>query len=164
MSKKEADAIAANYQKNRGNFQQTDCKKCGTTRLQASLDEEKAVPELAGDVSKELQSLYVKAFQAPTLHIHTTFWGIVDQLRRTPNGTVGFNQEHEQESARNAMDIGHILMLQVLDVVNSYFEKLGKDDVVKQRAAEWEQAWREDTPDGYPPRCCLENRNDYSRI
>jgi hypothetical protein len=149
LSKKEADTIAANYQKNRGNFQQTDCKKCGTTRLQGSWTK-KSTPELAGDVSKELRSLYVKAFQAPTLHIHTTFWGIVDQLKPTPNGKVGFSQEHEQESAREAMDIGHTLMLQVLDVVNTYF-KLGKDDVVKQRAAEWAQAWREGTPAGYLP-------------
>jgi hypothetical protein len=148
LSKKEAELIAANYQKNRGNFQQTDCKKCGTTRLQGSWTK-KATPELAGDVSKELRSLYVKAFQTPTLHVHTTFWGVVDQLKPTPQGNVGFNQEHEQESARNAMDMGHTLMLQVLDVVNSYF-KLGKDEVVKQRAAEWAQSWREGAPTGNP--------------
>jgi hypothetical protein len=150
LSKKEANAIAANYQKNRCNFQQTDCRKCGTMRLQGSWTK-KTAPELAGDVSKELRSLYVKAFQTPTLHIHTTFWGIVDQLKPTPDGKVGFNQEHELESARGAMDMGHTLMLQVLDVVNSYF-KLGKDDVVKQRAAEWAQAWSEGAPAGYPPK------------
>ena len=73
----------------------------------------------------------------------------MDQLKPTPEGEVGFNQDHEEESARDAMDIAHTLMLQVLDVVNGYF-KLGKDDTLQQRAAEWAHAWREGAPEGYP--------------
>jgi hypothetical protein len=150
LSQKAAEAIAANYEKNRARFLQTDCKKCGTTRLQGSWTK-KGTPELAGDVNNELRSLYFKAFLSPTLHIHTTFWGIVDQLKSSAGGKIGFNQEHEEESARDAMDIAHALMVQVLDVVNAYF-KLDKDSVVKQRAGEWAQAWRETAPRGYPPK------------
>jgi Family of unknown function (DUF5677) len=150
VSRNAADAIAANYQKNRVRFLQTDCKKCGTTRLQGSWTK-KGTPELAGDVNDELRSLYFKAFLSPTLHIHTTFWGIVDQLKPSGEGKVGFNQEHEEESARDAMDIAHALMVQVLDVVNAHF-KLDKDSVVRQRAGEWAQAWRETAPPGYPPK------------
>lgn len=150
LSREAADAISANYQKNRANFLQTDCKKCGTTRLQGSWTK-KGTPELAGAVNNELRSLYYKAFLSPTLHIHTTFWGIVDQLKSSGDGEIAFNQRHEEESARDAIDIAHALMVQVLRVVNAHF-KLGKDDVVKQRAEEWADAWRETAPPRYPPK------------
>ena len=154
LSREAADTIAANYQKNRANFLQMDCKKCGTTRLQGSWTK-KGTPELAGDVNNVLRSLYFKAFLSPTLHIHTTFWGVVDQLESKADGKIGFNAQHEEESARDAMDIAHGLMVQVLDVINTHF-KLNKDVVVKQRAEEWAQAWGRPRRRGIDPRseCC----------
>lgn len=150
LSQQAVDAIATNYQKNRANFLQTDCKKCGSKRLQGSWTK-MGTPELAGAGGDHLRRLYIKAFLSPTLHIHTTFWGIVDQLKPSADGKVEFNQAHEEESARDAMDIAHALMVQVLDVVNVYF-RLDRDVVVKQCAEEWAQAWREAAPLGYPPK------------
>jgi Family of unknown function (DUF5677) len=147
VSKGEADIIKQNFEKAKPNFQQTDCKKCKTARLQGSWTK-KGMPQLASGVSKEVRSLYFKAFLSPTFHIHTTFWGIVDQYTKSTDGKLVFNEAHEEETARDAMDIAHTLLLQVFDVVNAHF-KLDKGELLKERAQDWLQSWRETAPEGH---------------
>jgi uncharacterized protein DUF5677 len=143
-SKGQIETIKDKFKTAKSNFQQSDCKKCKTTRLQGSWTK-KSMPELSAGVSTEVRNLYFRAFLSPTLHIHTTFWGIVHQYTQDVEGKPVFNEAHQEESARDAMDIAHILLLQVFDVLNSYFN-LGKDQLLKERTDDWLHSWKEAAP------------------
>jgi hypothetical protein len=116
----DAERIEKAFDVVKARFQQTDCKKCRTTRLMNSWTK-KGTPELAQCVSENMRMLYFNGFLLPTHYIHTTFEALVTQIRFLDNGGVTLDTRAEKEEAHKALGVAHVLLLQTADVINKHF-------------------------------------------
>jgi hypothetical protein len=88
------------------------------------------VPEQASQVNEQLRILCFNAYLRPTFYLHTTFYGITMQAERTEQGKLRlFGTDLQREHAREVLDLAHLLVVQVIDVLNTFF-KLGKEEQV----------------------------------
>jgi hypothetical protein len=142
ISQSEMEGIKSNFERVRGKYQKEKCRTCKTTELQASWTK-LPVPQMASQVSEILRSLAFNAYLRTTFHIHTTFFGIVEQSAQSAKGKLRFADLNKQrELASEAMEIAHILIVHVMQAVNDSF-KLGRDDQIGQIAEEWKRSWQE---------------------
>ena len=118
---KEAERIEKQFDATKARFLQTDCKKCGTTRLMASWTK-KGMPELAQHVGENMRHLYFNGFLSPTMYIHTTFEALTTQIRFLDDGGVTLDTKTEQEEVHSALGVSHVLLLQTAEVINRHFK------------------------------------------
>jgi hypothetical protein len=144
LSEEDREVFEENYNKTKGEFRQEDCKKCHSTRLQMSwtkLD----MKTMASNVNEDLRRLCANAYLAPTLHLHTTFWGITNQSEKTPSGKFDFMGGNiQEEAAQESFEQAYLLLTQTLDVLNGFFE-LDQKESIQQLGKNWllacETAW-----------------------
>jgi hypothetical protein len=146
--------VEDNYADRKENFKQEDCKKCGTKRLQMSwtkLD----MKTMASAVNEQLRLLLANAYLAPTFHLHTTFWGIVHQSDVGPEGKLRFlGGKVQEESAQESFEQAYILLTQLMDVLNQFFD-LNQQEGIANCGQAWvracESAWGKPVPSEVPP-------------
>jgi hypothetical protein len=91
---------------------------------------------MASKVSNDLRLLLANAHLAPTFHLHTTFWGIANQSERTPDGKLQFlGGKVQEDAAQESFDQTYILLVQVMDVLNGYYD-LKRSDTIHQLNSE----------------------------
>jgi hypothetical protein len=132
------ERVEENFQKVKDRYQQK-CPKCDRTSLQGSWTQ-KPVPDMASDAHAILRHLAFNAYFRPTFHIHTTYFGIVEQCDRA-EGQVRFSDvETQRRMASEVLSHAHILLIQVIDVLNGAFQ-LGRDEELKAVGDEWKYSW-----------------------
>lgn len=136
MEKDEMERIEREYTEVKTQFEQTVCKDCGGRRIVSWT--KLSTPDMARELGGNIRRLYFNAFLWPTCNIHTTFYGIARQIALNI-------EESEDDAVHMSLNIAHGLLIQVIDVLNKYFD-LGKTDDVNERAKEWNQAWLEYHP------------------
>jgi hypothetical protein len=140
IPEEEAARIKRNYEKSEKNYQRVKCKTCNTTELNGSWTR-KPVADMASDVNPNLRGLAFNAYFRPTLHIHTTYYGIIEQSDISGEHKLRFsNVEKQRELASEALGFAHILLLQVIDTLNDRFNP-GRGEQVRQIAEEWKHSW-----------------------
>lgn len=133
------EAIENNYEKAKDRFMEDPCK-CGKKRVQMSWTKA-PVPELVSKISSNLRLLCFNAYLRPTFFLHTTYLGVTTQAQLTDEGKLKpFGTEVERKVAREALELAHVLLVHVTDVLNDYF-KLGQEQRVKQLGEDWKECW-----------------------
>lgn len=135
MPPEEEERIEKDFQATKEHFQQTDCRKCGTTRLMGSWTK-RGMPELAKNVSEHMRQMYFNGYLSPTLYIHSTFQALLTQIRFLDDGGVTLDAKTEQEEVHTALGVAHVLLLQTADVINNHF-MLGQIEDLKEWAADF---------------------------
>ena len=86
------------------------CKNFGKTQLQLSWTK-KPVPTQAREVVPELGLLCFQTYMMPTFFLHTTLWGISQQIKEHENGRRELhNKEMERGYAQKAVLLSSVLM------------------------------------------------------
>jgi RNase P subunit RPR2 len=120
------------------NLKSDYCKKCNQPLTQEAWTRA-TLETMAQKVDPNLKVLYPTCYVMPTLHHHATPFGLETRLRQMPNGGYTFRETSEGE-ARQAVMLGHNLMLQLLNLQNSYFG-LGLDNEIKTRCEAFIKIW-----------------------
>jgi hypothetical protein len=132
--------IKDDYENHKDHFMEDLCKPCKKRRPQMAWTK-KPIPDQASEVNQTLRALCFNAYLRPTFYLHTTFLGITWQAQKTDAGKLRFlGTEIERESARESLELAHILLVHVAEVVNDFF-RLGQNERVKKIAREWKDSW-----------------------
>jgi hypothetical protein len=91
-------------------------------------------------VDKNLYGFYGPCYLEPTFHTHATASGLGLRFRRTDEGVNSYREITEKE-ARKALQLSHVLVLNLLSLQNDYF-KLGLDDEIHQRLQAFMKVWK----------------------
>ena len=107
--------IVANFEAVKDQFSEPrcsekTCKNFGKTQLQLSWTK-KPVPTQAREVVPELGLLCFQTYMMPTFFLHTTLWGISQQIKEHENGKRELhNKEMERGYAQKAVLLSSVLM------------------------------------------------------
>lgn len=143
--------IRQNFESSKEQFMEDVCKPCGKRRVQMGWTKA-SVLEQASQVNKLLRLLAFNIYLRPTFYLHTTFFGITQQVERTAEGKFKlFGTTIQRQHAREALDFAHLLLVQTVDVINDYF-KLGQDEKVRAVGEGWKNAWAEPSLQGDVPK------------
>lgn len=132
--------IEANYQTRKQDFEEEVCPKCHKMRIQQSWTKA-GVPTLAQKVAAPLRLLCFNAYLAPTFHLHTTFWGILNLSRKADTGGLSFLVEEVQnEAIQENLENAHLLLLQALETLHDSFG-LNKNAEILAFGEQWKASW-----------------------
>jgi hypothetical protein len=127
LSEERRKEIEAEFAEVEDQFTETVCK-CGNTRLQGSWTK-KPVPSQARELSEMLGTLCFQGYLIPTFFLHTTFWGVTQQLRDIENGKLKLHDiESERHFAARAIVIAANLMSHLAFSASDYFQLSAKDN------------------------------------
>jgi hypothetical protein len=136
MAPHSAEKIRYFYAKFKPDFQTTTCKKCGTTRTQASWDID--VASMARKVGEPYAGLFLLGYTIPTVEIHATLGSTFD----SDTDTDAVSQHDRNDDVKNHLPliVGTELFLQVLWSQNTLFS-LGVDAELDSCIAEFRAVW-----------------------
>jgi len=137
----EVSEIEAEYDKVKDDFQETLCKKCGTTKPQMSWTKLN-IEAMAVAADSPLQEWYYECYFLPTLQTHTTVPAIFERLRSLNTEFASyFSEEPQRDWSKRVLRDAHLLMLMVLNRQNEHFG-LNLDDELWERAADLDSSWK----------------------
>jgi len=126
LNRERREEIEANFKTVERDFTEVVCKSCNKTRLQMSWTK-KPVPSQASEIETELRLLCFPAYLMPTFFLHTTDWGIKQQIVNHADGKKELhNAGFEWMYADKAIALASTLMAYFLFNFNVFF-KLGLD-------------------------------------
>lgn len=114
------EEVEANYQRVRGRFMVTDCKRCGTRRLNFTWSKLDLVA-MARNVGT-IGALIVPAYYLPTREAHSTVGAILSRLKENSDGVLTFDEGPQREKADEALISAHNLLLNVLELQREHFK------------------------------------------
>lgn len=140
LTAEQRQKITGDYESHKDHFMEYLCKPCNRRRPQMSWTK-KPIPDQAAEVNPMLRALCFNAYLRPTFYLHTTFLGVAWQAEKTEADELRlFGRAVERASAQESLELAHILLVHVVDVVNHFF-KLGQDGRVNEIADEWKDSW-----------------------
>ena len=86
-----------------------------------------------------LEKCYFHAYAIPTQHAHSTVLAITSRVEMNTEG-IFFQRAAESTHAAMAASAGHVVLLKMLRVQDSFFS-LGLADEIAEREAECKAAW-----------------------
>jgi hypothetical protein len=143
VPEEERTRMLENYEKSKRRFKEAKCPVCKRTPPTSWIKID--TKTMASEVSEHIRMLCANAYLIPTFHMHTSFWGIGNQSERTVSGKFQFLGGRVQEgAAQEAFEHAYILLTQVMDVLNGFFE-LDEQEQIAQFGQAWvkacESAW-----------------------
>jgi len=126
------------YQAVAKDFRETVCATCKTDKEMFSWSK-LSLPAMAKKAGYGLEYCYYNGYAWPTQQVHSTVLAITSRMNLPGNGAY-FTRDAEQAQAALAAMMGHLLMLKMLRVQDSYFS-LGLESEIKEREAECKVAW-----------------------
>lgn len=122
LSEERRDEIETHFKAVEESFTEIVCKTCGKSRLQGSWTK-KPVPTQAREIGEALGTLCFHGYLMPTFFLHTTFWGISQQMKWHESGKKELhNPELERDHAARAIVIATNLMAQLACSINDYYK------------------------------------------
>ena len=109
-----------NYQRVKSRFMVTDCKPCGTTRLNHTWSRLDFVA-MAAQIDT-LKEWIVPAYYIPTQQAHSTVRSIISRMEEIEPGHLGFDSGPQRQYVRLALSLAHNIVLNVLTLQKEHFE------------------------------------------
>jgi len=122
------------------NFMVTDCKVCGTERLNHSWSKMNFVA--MSQKVESLGKLIVPGYYVPLKHAHATFGAMSSRLEVTKEGTVSFVPTAQRKEAAGAFMVAHNILLQVLGVEDERFKVEGLEEKLRVCMGDFLEIWR----------------------
>jgi hypothetical protein len=147
--------VRANYEAVKNRFIVTDCKKCGTTRLNHTWSKLDLVSMAA---AAGLGALIVPGYYIPTRQAHSTVHAILSRLEEAATGGIGFDPGPQREEAYVALVTAHNLILKVLDLQKQHFHLATLEAPVGKCFADYLDIWKHSEPERGVPCQGAQNR------
>jgi hypothetical protein len=133
------DEAEKNYQEVRHDFEETLCRRCEIFRVAFSWSQFD-LATMAKKAGYGLAQCYWGAYSIPTQQAHSTVLAITSRLKVEADGSRYFDRSAEYPSAALAASMGHVVLLKMLRIQDSFFS-LGLAAEIAQREAECKDAW-----------------------
>jgi hypothetical protein len=130
--------IETAYQEVVQDYQQTLCEPCKKSRVGFSWSK-LSLPAMAKKAGYGLEHVYFHAYALPTQQAHSTVLAITSRVTMNSEG-IFFGRDAESSFATLAASVGHVVLLRMLRVQDSFFS-LGLSDEIAEREAECKDAW-----------------------
>jgi len=138
--KKEAvEEAEQDYARVKGKFMVTQCKDCGTERMNHAWHKLDVV-----SMAKQtpLGKLIVPAYYVPMSHAHTTVRSVLARIEETGEHGMSFNPDAQPKEADWAFRFAHVILLEVVRTHINYFE-LGEavEELYKTCIEDYKAIW-----------------------
>jgi hypothetical protein len=134
--------VVRNYTRLKEDFMITDCKTCGTKRLNHMWNKMDFV-SLAKKTGA-IGTLIVPGYFLPLRHAHSTFGGMSERLE-IEDDHIGFQSESQPEMADQALNVAHNCILAVLEVQNERFDIDGLKEQLQICLKDYLEVWVPDS-------------------
>jgi hypothetical protein len=116
----------------------SDCKKCGTTRLNHTWTQLDFVSmaRRTGDLGK----LIVPAYHEPTQQQHSSVSSIIARVEHSGD-RMTFQSGPQLEPARHALQFGHLILLDVLYLQHEHFGLANLEDQLRICHDDYSAIW-----------------------
>lgn len=134
--------VKKRYEEVKEDFMVTDCKKCGTKRLNYNWNKLDFV-SLAKKTGA-VGTMIVGGYFLPLRHAHTTFGGLTERLEIV-DGRMGFQNESQPGMADTALMTAHNCLLTVLEVQKERFKIPGLEEQIQVCCRDYLEIWAPDS-------------------
>lgn len=127
------------YKEVRDRFMVTVCKKCGTKEPNYTwskldfISMAKRVPSIG--------QFIVPAYYIPTQQAHTTMRAILSRLEEGQDNGIVFGGGAQRKEADDALRLGHLFTLSVLDLQKEHFQMEALRDQIEVVIADYNEIW-----------------------
>jgi hypothetical protein len=122
--------VKSEFEKIKKQFMVTDCKNCGTEKLNHTWSKLDFVA--MAKKTEHLGKLIVQAYYLPMRHGHATFGAILSRLEGGEIGGVSFIPTAQKREADQALMTAHNIILNVLGVQEERFKVPGLSEQIQQ--------------------------------
>ena len=126
------------FERVRDKFEITDCRKCGTKRLNHTWSRLDFIT-MAHQVG-ELGQLIVPAYYFPTRQIHSTVGALLSRLEMK-DGRTTFRDGAQKEEADSTIQFAHLVLLNVLSLQKEHFEFDSIEKLLEQCFQDYADIW-----------------------
>jgi hypothetical protein len=130
ISEKVLADVKTEFEKVKNQFMVTDCKNCGTKKLNHTWNKLDFVA--MARKTEHLGKLIVQAYYLPLRHGHATFGAILSRVEGGEIGGVSFIPTAQRREADQALMTAHNIILNVLGVQEERFKVPGLHDQIQQ--------------------------------
>lgn len=128
--------VEKSYKEAREKVRENSCKECGAPRGRVD------VVSMAQNALPSLVPYLGIAYLQPTLHVHASWYSIVDSLNliKWEGDHMELDPQPEEDRALKILQLAHLLMLHAFETQNTYFT-LNLDEEIAERRKEYDQLW-----------------------
>jgi hypothetical protein len=132
--------VEERFQRIKDRFMITDCKKCGTKRLNHTWNklDFATMAKRAG----RLGALIVPAYYVPLNHAHSTFASLASRLALLDGGGFTFVPTAQSKEADTVLITAHNVILQVLEVQDERFSVPGLKEKLQTCSQDFLDIWK----------------------
>ena len=135
--------VEQRFQGVKDHFKVTDCKKCGTQKLNHTWSKLDFIS--MAKRTGTLGSLVVPAYYGPLTHAHSSFGALASRLTMSPGGGVSFVPTAQHKEADIALVTAHNIMLHVLGIQSSRFAVPGLREKLEVCFQDFQDIWKKET-------------------
>lgn len=128
----------------RENYMITDCKKCGTKRLNHTWNKLDFIA-MAKKTGGGLDKMIIPGYYFPLRHAHPSFAGL-SQGMEIVDDTLTPGPDSRPELADDSLRSAHSLILNVLEVQNERFKIEGLAELNQVCLKDWVRVWSPESP------------------
>ena len=138
---KKAKEARAKYDEVKARFEVNDCKKCESKRINHfwSKSDFVSMAKRTGELGK----LLAQAYYEPLNHAHSTAEAIMMRLEKSESGFIGFKPSPQRSDADRALQIGHAVMVALLEIQVRHFKMGDLAAKVEVSCADHVRVWSE---------------------
>jgi hypothetical protein len=137
LSESITEDVEQKYAQVKDQFIVTDCKKCGTTRINNTWKMDfVSMAKKAGAIG----TLVVPGYFLPLRHAHATF-GALEERLEIVDDRMGFKADSQPEMADDALRIAHNCILNALDVQKERFKIDGLEEQLQTCFHDYLEIW-----------------------
>ena len=136
---------AADYESVKGRFTITDCKKCGTTRVNHTWNKLDIVS--MSKHTRMLGKLVNEAYYIPMRHTHSTASSFVMRLEESVPGGLGFNPDPQRKAADSTLRTAQLIILEILDIQQKFYSLADLQPMIEECEQDWIEIYRRKPPE-----------------
>ncbi len=151
FSSEQAEKIRNDYESVKGQFTVTDCKKCGTSRMNHTWSKVDIVS--MARMTKNLWPFILPGYYMPMREAHSTVGAIFSRLApqaAAKEESLIFDGELQRDRAHTALFTAHMILLDALELQREFFKIDELTSIMQTCIADYTEMWKGDKPAGVP--------------
>ena len=139
LSPEQTKRVEENYQEHKAQFMVSDCKKCGTFRVNHNWSK---LDFVTMALRTSLGPLIVPDYYLPTRQIHSTIGAVFSRLEVDGAGGLVFKETAQRSEADDALMAAHGLILSVIELQKNHFKIQALEEPLQTCLADYSTIWK----------------------
>jgi hypothetical protein len=147
FSPQQAEQIRKDFAGVKAQFEVSDCKVCGTTRMNHTWSKVDVVS--MARMTKNLWPFVMPGYYLPMRELHSTTGAIfsrLDSQAAAKDEGLIFDGESQRDRAHTALFTAHIILLDTLDLQREFFKITELEPVMQTCLADYTEVWKGERP------------------